>query len=76
VVLCLPSALKVEDVHLRMTGQSKIGYVDIHKPLIYTTRLTQTGIGGVTQQFTDLQSVPTVVWKKSRRFSITDGLRS
>jgi hypothetical protein len=68
VVLCLPSALKVEDVHLRMTGQSKIGYVDIHKPLVYTTKLTQ--------QSTDLQSVPTVVLKKSRRFSITSGLRS
>ncbi len=25
VVLCLPAALKVEDVHLRMTGQLKIG---------------------------------------------------
>jgi len=25
VVLCLPSALKVEDVHLRMTGQLKVG---------------------------------------------------
>lgn len=25
VVLCLPSALKIEDVHLRMTGQSRIG---------------------------------------------------
>ena len=24
VVLCLPSALKVEDVHLRMTGQLRI----------------------------------------------------
>ena len=32
VVLCLPSALKVEDVHLRMTGQSKVGYVDKHNP--------------------------------------------
>lgn len=28
VVLCLPSSLKVDDVHLRMTGQSKIGYVE------------------------------------------------
>ncbi len=27
VVLCLPSALKVEDVHLRMTGQFKVGLV-------------------------------------------------
>lgn len=25
VVLCLPSALKVEDVHLRMIGQLKVG---------------------------------------------------
>lgn len=25
VVLCLPSSLKVEDVHLRMTGQLKVG---------------------------------------------------
>lgn len=25
VVLCLPSALKIEDVHLRMTGQLKVG---------------------------------------------------
>lgn len=25
VVLCLPSALKVEDVHLRMTGHLKLG---------------------------------------------------
>lgn len=25
VVLCLPSALKVEDVHLRMTGHLRIG---------------------------------------------------
>lgn len=25
VVLCLPAALKVEDVHLRMTGQLKVG---------------------------------------------------
>jgi hypothetical protein len=27
VVLCLPSALKVEDVHLRMTGHLRVGYV-------------------------------------------------
>lgn len=27
VVLCLPAALKVEDVHLRMTGQMKLAYV-------------------------------------------------
>jgi hypothetical protein len=27
VVLCLPAALKVEDVHLRMTGQLRMGYV-------------------------------------------------
>ena len=27
VVLCLPAALKVEDVHLRMTGQLKVGSV-------------------------------------------------
>lgn len=26
VVLCLPAALKVEDVHLRMVGHLKIGY--------------------------------------------------
>lgn len=26
VVLCLPSALKVEDVHLRMTGHLRVGY--------------------------------------------------
>jgi hypothetical protein len=25
VVLCLPAPLKIEDVHLRMTGQLKIG---------------------------------------------------
>ena len=25
VVLCLPAALKVEDVHLRMTGSLKVG---------------------------------------------------
>jgi hypothetical protein len=25
VVLCLPAALKIEDVHLRMTGQLKVG---------------------------------------------------
>ncbi len=25
VVLCLPAALKVEDMHLRMTGQLKVG---------------------------------------------------
>lgn len=25
VVLCLPAALKVEDVHLRMIGQLKVG---------------------------------------------------
>ncbi|KAM3079576.1 hypothetical protein ACMFMG_005991 [Clarireedia jacksonii] len=28
VVLCLPAALKVEDVHLRMTGQLKVGWND------------------------------------------------
>ena len=27
VVLCLPSALKVEDVHLRMTGHLRVGSV-------------------------------------------------
>jgi arrestin-related trafficking adapter 4/5/7 len=27
VVLCLPAALKVEDVHLRMTGHLKLGFV-------------------------------------------------
>lgn len=27
VVLCLPVALKVKDVHLRMTGKLVIGYV-------------------------------------------------
>lgn len=27
VVLCLPHGLKVEDVHLRMTGTAKVGYV-------------------------------------------------
>jgi hypothetical protein len=26
VVLCLPAALKVEDVHLRMTGHLKLGF--------------------------------------------------
>ncbi|RDW75124.1 hypothetical protein BP6252_06266 [Coleophoma cylindrospora] len=36
VVLCLPSALKCEDVHLRMTGQLKVGWND--------QRLTPTGI--------------------------------
>ncbi|KAL2069655.1 hypothetical protein VTL71DRAFT_14334 [Oculimacula yallundae] len=36
VVLCLPAALKVEDVHLRMTGQLKVGWND--------SRLTPTGI--------------------------------
>ncbi|KAH9208685.1 hypothetical protein DL95DRAFT_394987 [Leptodontidium sp. 2 PMI_412] len=36
VVLCLPSALKIEDVHLRMTGQLKVGWND--------SRLTPTGI--------------------------------
>lgn len=25
VVLCLPAALKIEDVHLRMIGQLKVG---------------------------------------------------
>jgi arrestin-related trafficking adapter 4/5/7 len=25
VVLCLPAALKIEDVHLRMTGSLKVG---------------------------------------------------
>jgi hypothetical protein len=25
VVLCLPSSLRVDDVHLRLTGQAKIG---------------------------------------------------
>ncbi|KIN01286.1 hypothetical protein OIDMADRAFT_123732 [Oidiodendron maius Zn] len=28
VVLCLPAALKVEDVHLRMTGHLKLGWTD------------------------------------------------
>lgn len=36
VVLCLPSSLKCEDVHLRMTGQLKVGWND--------QRLTPTGI--------------------------------
>ncbi|KAF4629187.1 hypothetical protein G7Y89_g8957 [Cudoniella acicularis] len=36
VVLCLPAALKVEDVHLRMTGQLKIGWND--------QRITATGV--------------------------------
>jgi hypothetical protein len=27
VVLCLPSALKIEDVHLRMTGSLRVGLV-------------------------------------------------
>lgn len=27
VVLCLPAALKVEDVHLRITGQLRVGSV-------------------------------------------------
>ncbi|KAF7891280.1 uncharacterized protein EAF02_001605 [Botrytis sinoallii] len=36
VVLCLPAALKVEDVHLRMTGQLKVGWND--------QRVTPTGI--------------------------------
>jgi hypothetical protein len=31
VVLCLPSSLKVDDVHLRMTGTSKIGYVEMDR---------------------------------------------
>jgi len=53
-VLCLPTALKVEDVHLRMTGQSKIGYVNIYKELFRLARLTQIGIGGVIQQSIDL----------------------
>ncbi|KAL3422055.1 arrestin domain-containing protein [Phlyctema vagabunda] len=36
VVLCLPASLKCEDVHLRMTGQLKVGWND--------QRLTPTGI--------------------------------
>ncbi|TVY83199.1 putative HECT-type ubiquitin ligase-interacting protein creD [Lachnellula suecica] len=36
VVLCLPSALKVEDVHLRMIGSLKVGWTD--------TRMTASGI--------------------------------
>lgn len=36
VVLCLPSALKLEDVHLRMTGQLKVGWND--------QRMTPTGV--------------------------------
>ncbi|KAB8293937.1 hypothetical protein EYC80_009410 [Monilinia laxa] len=36
VVLCLPSSLKVEDVHLRMTGQLKVGWND--------QRVTPTGV--------------------------------
>ncbi|KAH8684612.1 arrestin domain-containing protein [Tricladium varicosporioides] len=36
VVLCLPQALKVEDVHLRMTGTLKIGWND--------QRITPTGV--------------------------------
>jgi hypothetical protein len=28
VVLCLPSALKVDDVHLRMSGNLRIAYTD------------------------------------------------
>lgn len=36
VVLCLPAALKVEDVHLRMIGQLKVGWND--------QRITPTGI--------------------------------
>ncbi|TGO62409.1 hypothetical protein BOTNAR_0114g00080 [Botryotinia narcissicola] len=36
LVLCLPAALKVEDVHLRMTGQLKVGWND--------QRVTPTGI--------------------------------
>ncbi|KAE8453473.1 hypothetical protein EG329_010334 [Mollisiaceae sp. DMI_Dod_QoI] len=35
VVLCLPAALKVEDVHLRMIGQLKVGWND--------QRITPTG---------------------------------
>lgn len=27
VVLCLPATLKIEDVHLRMTGHLKVGWV-------------------------------------------------
>ncbi|KAF8864710.1 hypothetical protein BDZ45DRAFT_736833 [Acephala macrosclerotiorum] len=36
VVLCLPAALKIEDVHLRMIGQLKVGWND--------QRITPTGI--------------------------------
>jgi hypothetical protein len=36
VVLCLPAALKIEDVHLRMIGQLKVGWND--------QRVTPTGI--------------------------------
>jgi len=36
VVLCLPSALKVEDVHLKMVGQLSVGWND--------QRITPTGI--------------------------------
>ncbi|KAK1759491.1 hypothetical protein QBC47DRAFT_437311 [Echria macrotheca] len=36
VVLCLPTALKVEDVHLRLTGNLHFGWTD--------SRLTPTGI--------------------------------
>ncbi|RFU35087.1 hypothetical protein B7463_g1225, partial [Scytalidium lignicola] len=36
VVLCLPSALKIEDVHLRMTGELKVGWSE--------QRVTPTGV--------------------------------
>lgn len=36
VVLCLPSALKIEDVHLRMTGELKVGWTE--------QRLTPNGV--------------------------------
>ncbi|TVY20690.1 putative HECT-type ubiquitin ligase-interacting protein creD [Lachnellula arida] len=36
VVLCLPAALRIEDVHLRMTGHLKVGWTDM--------RMTASGV--------------------------------
>lgn len=47
VVLCLPTALRIEDVHLRMTGVCRVGYVD-DSATFYKCFETDAAIDGQT----------------------------
>lgn len=74
MVLCLPAALKVEDVHLRMTGQLKIGY-DSTDLLLNTDTGLILGLGGTTSALRRPVS-PIIESTNPWKYLATDGHRS